>query len=75
MTQTIDTRVLSLEFRADAQDEKMKTLEAVQKTFGDSLTNIEKVLNQIKWALYGAGLVVAVNFLGLKEVVTKLVLH
>jgi hypothetical protein len=71
----IDNRVAHLEFRADAQDGKISVLENTQKTFGDSLTAIEKVLNQIKYALYGAGLAVAVNYLGIKEVIAKLVLH
>ncbi len=71
----IDNRVAHLEFRADAQDKEITSLKDTQKTFGGSLAAIEKVLVQIKYALYGAGVVVAVNYLGLKEVITKLVLH
>ena len=75
MDESNDNRVAHLEFRADAQDEKIKTLADTQNTFGASLAAIEKVLVQIKYAMYGGGLVVAVNYLGLKEVITKLVLH
>lgn len=75
MDETIDNRVAKLEFRMDAQDEKLEDLEESQETFGTSLKAIEKVLLQIKWALYGGGLMFAVNVLGLKEVITKLVLH
>jgi hypothetical protein len=59
----------------DAQDEKIEDIEDAQETFGESLTAIKDTLLQIKWALYGGGLMFAVNVLGLKEVVTKLVLH
>jgi hypothetical protein len=71
----LDNRVAILELRADNTDEKTKALSDTQKTFGDSLLGIEKVLIQIKYALYGAGVVVAVNYLGIKEVVTRLILH
>lgn len=75
MDETFDNRVAHLEFRADAQDKEITSLKDTQKTFGDSLAAIEKVLVQIKYAMYGGGLVVAVNYLGLKEVLTKLILH
>jgi hypothetical protein len=75
MEDNIDSRVAKLEFRMDAQEEKLEDLEDSQEDFGTSLKAIEKVLLQIKWALYGGGMVFAVNVLGLKEVVTKLVLH
>ncbi|SAK95964.1 hypothetical protein AWB76_07228 [Caballeronia temeraria] len=75
MDETIDNRVTRLEFRMDAQEQKTEDLEDSQEDFGSSLKAIEKVLLQIKWALYGGGLVFAVNVLGLKEVITKLVLH
>jgi predicted histidine transporter YuiF (NhaC family) len=71
----LDNRVAHLEFRADATDEKMKLMEGVQKNFGEGLAEIQKVLVQIKYALYGAGLAVAVNYLGIKDVIAKLVLH
>lgn len=72
MDETIDNRVARLEFRADAQDTKMESLERTQETFGRSLEAIERTLIQIKYALYGAGLVVAGNALGFKQVVAKL---
>jgi hypothetical protein len=75
MEDNIDSRVAKLEFRMDAQEQKTEDLEDSQEDFGDSLKAIEKVLLQIKWALYGGGMVFAVNVLGLKEVITKLVLH
>jgi hypothetical protein len=75
MDETLDNRVAKLEFRMDAQDEKLETLEDAQETFGTSLKAIEKILLQIKWAMYGGGMVFAVNVLGLKDVITKLVLH
>lgn len=75
MDETIDNRVARLEFRMDAQDEKIEDIEDAQETFGESLTAIKDTLLQIKWALYGGGVMFAVNVLGLKEVITKLVLH
>jgi len=75
MDDTIDNRVARLEFRVDAHDTEIKGVKESQKTFSESLKAIEKILLQIKWALYGGGLVFAVNVLGLKEVITKLVLH
>lgn len=73
--ESLDSRVSILELRADNTDEKTKALAETQTTFGTSLKAIETVLVQIKWALYGAGLVVAVNYMGIKEAITKLVLH
>jgi hypothetical protein len=75
MEDNTDSRLTKLEFRMDAQEQRTEDLEDSQEDFGDSLKAIEKVLLQIKWALYGGGLVFAVNVLGLKEVLTKLVLH
>ena len=73
--ETIDSRVAILELRADNTDDKTKALAETQTTFGTSLKAIETVLVQIKWALYGAGFIVAVNFTGLAGTITKLVLH
>jgi hypothetical protein len=39
------------------------------------LRAIEKTLLQIKYALYGASLVVAANAMGRQEVIVKLALH
>ncbi|MEX3935081.1 hypothetical protein AB4Y32_25370 [Paraburkholderia phymatum] len=75
MEEALNNRVAKLEFRADAQDTEIKALKKTQETFGESLKAIEKILLQIKWALYGAGLFAACNWLGVKEVITKLVLH
>jgi hypothetical protein len=46
-----------------------------QAVFGKSLEAIEKTLLQIKYALYGGGIVFALSTLGLKETILKLVLH
>jgi hypothetical protein len=75
MEDNIDNRVARLEFRADAQDKEIVSLKETQETFGASLKAIEKTLMQIKYALYGAGVVVAVNALGFKAVIEKLVWH
>lgn len=75
MDETIDNRVARLEFRADAQDQELGALKKTQETFGESLKAIENTLTQIKYALYGAGVVVAVNALGFKEALVKLLLH
>lgn len=75
MEDNLDSRVARLEFRADAQDVEIKELKDDQETFGKALAGIQTTLVQIKYALYGAGLVVAVNALGFKEVIAKLVLH
>lgn len=75
MEDNLDSRVAKLEFRMDAQDDKIEELEDAQEDFGESLRAIKDTLLQIKWALYGGGLVFTVNVLGLKEVITKLVLH
>lgn len=71
----IDNRVSRLEFRADAQDETIKTLHETQAAFGTSLNAIKETLTQIKWALYGGGVVFVLNAVGLKEALVKLVLH
>jgi hypothetical protein len=48
MDETIDNRVARLEFRMDAQDEKIEDIEDAQETFGESLTAIKDTLLQIK---------------------------
>ncbi|MGC3025824.1 hypothetical protein ACPUER_11840 [Burkholderia sp. DN3021] len=75
MEDKLDSRVARLEFRADAQDGEIRTLKDTQATFGRSLEAIERILTRIQYGLYGAGAVVAVNAMGLKETIAKLVLH
>lgn len=70
-----DSRIQRLEFRADAQDKEIASLQTVQATFGKSLQAIENTLTQIKYALYGAGAVFLLQTVGLKEAVIKLFLH
>jgi hypothetical protein len=71
----IDNRLSRLEFRAEATDKDISTLRESQAVFGKSLEAIEKTLLQIKYALYGGGIVFALSTLGLKETILKLVLH
>jgi hypothetical protein len=71
----IDNRVSRLEFRADAQDETIKTLHETQAAFGSSLNAIKETLTQIKYALYGGGVVFVLNAIGLKETVLKVLFH
>jgi hypothetical protein len=70
-----DNRIARLEFRADATDLDLKDLKRNQEVFGDSLSAIKNTLLQIKYALYGGGVVFALSTLGLKETILKLVLH
>jgi hypothetical protein len=67
MSDPIDRRVAHLEFRADAQDKEIESLQSTQKIFGESLQGIQQTLNQIKWALYGAGVMYLIATTGLKE--------
>jgi hypothetical protein len=69
MSDPLDRRIAHLEFRADAQDQKIETLQDTQKLFGESLQGIQNTLTQIKYALYGAGLMYLIGTMGLKETI------
>jgi hypothetical protein len=73
MSDPYDRRIAHLEFRADAQDEKITSLQDTQKLFGDSLTGIQNTLTQIKYALYGAGVMYLISTMGLKETLMQLI--
>jgi hypothetical protein len=70
----LDNRITRLEVRADAQDEGIKTLRDNQVIFGKSLTAIENTLMQIKYAIYGGGLVFAAQAVGVKELLLKFIM-
>lgn len=69
----LDNRVSLLEFRADAQDKELVSLQKTQAVFGESLQSIQQTLLQIKYALYGGGLVFMAQVLGVKETLLKFI--
>jgi len=75
MATDCDKRLAHLEFRADAHDKEITSLRDSQQLFSKSLQAIEQTLLQIKWALYGGGLVFTLSNFGLKDVLFKYLLH
>lgn len=65
-------RVSHLEYRTDALEKEVTSLRESQVVFGNTLTVIQNTLLQIKYAIYGGGVVVAVQSLGLKEILIRM---
>ena len=65
MSNELHDRVSKLEFRADATDKQLETLEATGETLKKSLDGVQATLLQLKWLGYGALGMFVVNQFGL----------
>lgn len=69
---SIDQRVLKLELIVDGHKEDLKELRDSAKMLKESLTAIEKTLQQIKWLTIGGALVLVANEIGFIKVLKSL---
>lgn len=70
MIETIEHRVIRLEFKVDDHDEELKELRATSKALSSALNEIEKTLHHIKWLAMGGVLVMFGKELGVEKVLT-----
>ena len=70
MTETIEHRVIRLEFKVDDHDEELKELRATSRALSSALHGIEKTLLHIKWLAMGGVIVMFGKELGVEKVIT-----
>lgn len=73
MAEQIEHRVIKLELKVEDHAEELKKLQDISTDLRNSLTGIEKTLNQIKYLAMGAVLVVLTQSMGITNVLKMLV--
>lgn len=73
MTEQIEHRVIKLELKVEDHADELKKLQDISTDLRNSLTGIEKTLNQIKYLAMGAVLVVLTQSMGITNVLKMLV--
>ena len=73
MSEQIEHRVIKLELRVEDHAEELKKLQDISTDLRNSLSGIEKTLNQIKYLAMGAVLVVLVQSMGITNVLKMFV--
>jgi ribosomal protein L7Ae-like RNA K-turn-binding protein len=73
MSEQIEHRVIKLELKVEDHADELKKLQDISTDLRNSLTGIEKTLNQIKYIAMGAVLVVLSQSIGITNVL-KLVI-
>lgn len=73
MAEQIEHRVIKLELRVQDHAEELKRLQDISTDLRNSLTGIEKTLNQIKYLAMGAVLVVLAQSMGITNVLKMFV--
>jgi uncharacterized coiled-coil protein SlyX len=73
MSEQIEHRVIKLELRVEDHAEELKKLQDISTDLRNSLTGIEKTLNQIKYLAMGAVLVVLAQSMGITNVLKMFV--
>jgi uncharacterized coiled-coil protein SlyX len=73
MAEQIEHRVIKLELRVEDHAEELKKLQDISTDLRNSLTGIEKTLNQIKYLAMGAVLVVLAQSMGITHVLKMFV--
>jgi hypothetical protein len=73
MSEQIEHRVIKLELRVQDHAEELKKLQDISTDLRNSLTGIEKTLNQIKYLAMGAVLVVLAQSMGITNVLKMFV--
>lgn len=68
MSEQIEHRVIKLELRVEDHAEELKKLQDISTDLRNSLSGIEKTLNQIKYLAMGAVLVVLAQSMGIVNV-------
>jgi uncharacterized coiled-coil protein SlyX len=73
MAEQIEHRVIKLELKVEDHAEELKKLQDISTDLRNSLTGIEKTLNQIKYLAMGAVLVVLTQSMGITNVLKMIV--
>jgi hypothetical protein len=73
MSEQIEHRVIKLELRVEDHAEELKKLQDISTDLRNSLTGIEKTLNQIKYLAMGAVFVVLAQSMGITSVLKMFV--
>lgn len=73
MSEQIEHRVIKLELKVEDHAEELKKLQDISTDLRNSLSGIEKTLNQIKYLAMGAVLVVLTQSMGITNVLKMLV--
>ena len=73
MSDQIEHRVIKLELKVEDHADELKKLQDISTDLRNSLTGIEKTLNQIKYLAMGAVLVVLTQSMGITNVLKLIV--
>lgn len=73
MSEQIEHRVIKLELKVEDHADELKKLQDISTDLRNSLTGIEKTLNQIKYLAMGAVLVVLTQSMGVTNVLKMVV--
>jgi hypothetical protein len=73
MAEQIEHRIIKLELKVEDHAEELKKLQDISTDLRNSLSGIEKTLNQIKYLAMGAVLVVLTQAMGITNVLKMIV--
>lgn len=73
MSEQIEHRVIKLELKVEDHADELKKLQDISTDLRNSLSGIEKTLNQIKYLAMGAVLVVLTQSMGVTNVLKMIV--
>lgn len=73
MSEQIEHRVIKLELKVEDHADELKKLQDISADLRNSLSGIEKTLNQIKYLAMGAVLVVLTQSMGITNVLKMIV--
>ena len=73
MSEQIEHRVIKLELKVEDHADELKKLQDISTDLRNSLSGIEKTLNQIKYLAIGAVLVVLTQSMGITNVLKMIV--
>jgi uncharacterized coiled-coil protein SlyX len=73
MSEQIEHRIIKLELKVEDHAEELKKLQDISTDLRNSLSGIEKTLNQIKYLAMGAVLVVLTQSMGITNVLKMIV--
>lgn len=73
MSEQIEHRVIKLELRVEDHADELKKLQDISTDLRNSLTGIEKTLNQIKYLATGAVVVILAQSMGITSVLKMFV--
>lgn len=73
MSEQIEHRVIKLELKVEDHADELKKLQDISTDLRNSLTGIEKTLNQIKYLAMGAVFVILAQSMGITNVLKMFV--